>query len=142
MKKLTFWSSVATIAGFFIAIFTPAVSSQNQTSHGDQSPNINSTQGDVNITFGGTVPPPPAQKQYVLRQSQGGAITVLKTPNPSGFMDNKQHVCIVISGTPIEMLDGKASQAGFDDVWREIKITSGSCADKVGWVMVSNISFE
>lgn len=52
MKKLAFWSSIATIAGFFVAIFPHDVSSQNQTSHGNQSPNISNTQGDVNINYG------------------------------------------------------------------------------------------
>lgn len=142
VKKITLWGSLATIISLFVSIFWPQATSENQTTYGNQSPNISNVQGNVSLTISGQSASPPAGKQYVLRNSRGGAVAILNTPRSGAVTDVKQHACEpIISGTSIELLNDKSSGAGID-IWRKVKVIDGVCSGKIGWVMVSDISFE
>jgi len=144
MQKISFWGSIASIVGLAIA-FTPGQSeSGNQAdsvaaTQGYQSPAIGENNGNVNINYNN--PPSPQVKSYVLRNAKGGSVLVVSTPSIEASMDKSKHVCMVVAGTPIILLDETANMGGID-MWQKVQINGGGCASKVGWVAIENISYE
>lgn len=143
MKKFGIWGSIASIVGSAAVFLPPSASSQSQqsqaTTYSDKSPAIGANHGNVTIQYGNA--PESREKAYVLRNSTGSAILVVNEPNLDAAQDANARVCMVPSGTPVE-LTGKSERMVGIDMWRQIRITAGECANQTGWTTLSNLSFE
>jgi hypothetical protein len=144
MQKLSFWGSVASIIGLVLAFYPFHAQSGNEggnraTTYGNQSPAIGENKGDININYNNA--PIKPSKNYVLRNSKGGAVLIVSNPSTESATDQSKHVCLAVAGTPIVLLGETAKMYGID-MWQKIKITGGQCANKTGWAATENISYE
>lgn len=144
LEKFSLWGSLASIVGLALAFMPPTASSQNElkpqaTTSGSKSPAIGSNQGNVTINYGDDTTS--RVKAYVLRNAKGGASLVINKPSLDEAVNPSSHVCMAPAGTPI-MLTGESAKMGNIDMWRKVKITSGECANKSGWVAIENVSIE
>ncbi len=143
-EKIGLWGSIASIIGLVVVFFSPSVSSdtnnsQTITTSGNQSPAIGANNGEVIINYNN--PENNNKKSYVLRNTKAGATLVVSAPSLDAAGDPAKHICMAPAGTPID-LTGKTAKMGVIDMWREVKITSGSCVNKIGWAALENISYE
>lgn len=144
MEKIGFWGSIASIVGLALVFMPPSASSQGQqqpqtTTTGAKSPAIGSNQGNITINYGGESVG--REKAYVLRNSGGGATLVVSKPSLDVAQDSKAHICMAPAGTPVELTGESARMEGVD-MWRKVRIVGGECANKLGWVAISNLSLE
>ena len=144
VEKIGFWGSIASIVGLALVFMPTSASSQVEqkpqaATYGSKSPAIGSNQGSVTINYGGDSVA--RDKAYVLRNSSGGATLVVNKPSLDAAQDPKAHVCMAVAGTPVE-LTGESAKMGNIDMWRKVRIVSGECANKSGWVAISNVSVE
>jgi hypothetical protein len=143
MKKIALSGSIASIMGLclmFLPIFN--AKSSDQITHGEKSPAIGTVEGNVIIDYSNnSSTDTKAEKRYVLRNTNGGSVLVINNPDMSTAVDPKSHVCTVVAGTPIELLDETAKHAGIE-MWQKVRILAGPNKDKVGWIVNQNISYE
>lgn len=147
-EKISLYGSLASIIGL-VLFFVPSTSSSTEhptsttvSTTGSQSPAIGSNNGSLTINYGGqTNSSSKTEKKYVLKNPQYGATLIVNKPSLDASADPKNHVCIAAAGTPIVMLGEKAQLGGMDR-WRKIKVTSGECTNKIGWVDIGNIAQE
>jgi hypothetical protein len=144
LEKIGLWGSIASIVSLGLYFLPPLTSSQSEakaqaSTTGAQSPAIGANQGSVTINYG--APATPHEKAYVLRNGKSGATLVVSRPSLDAATEPKSHVCMAPAGTPIT-LTGETAKMGGIDMWRKVKITSGECANKVGWAAIENISIE
>lgn len=144
LEKFGFWGSMASIVSLALYFFPPLASSQPEqavqvTTSGAQSPAIGENKGNVTINYG--APSMPHEKTYVLRNKVNGATLLISRPSLDAATDPKNHVCMVPGGTPIT-LTGESAKMGGIDMWRKVKVVSGECANKSGWVAIENVSLE
>jgi hypothetical protein len=149
-KKLNFWGAVASIIGLPLAVVLywmaqpMTASSQSQprapvSTTGDQSPAIGSNTGTIIINYDA----PAKGKSAVLRHSSRGGVPMLfDLPSIDAISDPKHHLCSVLAGTSAMLTGRKADMGVLKDYWREVMITAGDCASKVGWAMSQNLNLE
>ncbi|MEK8088126.1 hypothetical protein WNB94_17175 [Aquabacterium sp. A3] len=143
-KKIGLWGSIASIVGLALVFFPPSASSQGEqksqaTTSGAKSPAIGTNQGNITINYGGDSTTP--EKRYVLRNPRTGATLVVDKPSLDAAQDPKHHVCTALAGTAVIPTGESEKMAGID-MWRKIRITSGECTNKSGWVAIENLSVE
>ena len=142
-KKLNFWGAMASIVGIPLAIvlyFAAQPGSVNGETH-----SVNSTNQSGGVTaYQVNVNAPVKEKGYVLRGARGGAAAIVDSPNLANLVgkDASKHVvCLVPAGTPIAPTGRKESIGGLD-MWQEVMVTAGDCANKVGWAARENLHWE
>jgi len=81
----------------------------------------------------------PKHETYKLHNVAVGA-TLVNTKPKLTSTDNKQ-VCLAPSGTIIELV-GEPIKGELVISWQQVKIESGTCEGKNGWVSVENIIKE
>jgi hypothetical protein len=142
MSRLAFWGSLASIVGLAITLYPVGkAQSGNQTTYGNQSPAIGSVDGNVTINYGGaSTSEQNKAKPYVLRNTGGGSVLVMKQPDLTSFNDAEKQICTVFAGTSITLLGEESKHQGLD--WQKVKINEGPCIGKIGWVVHRNISNE
>jgi len=130
-KKVTLFGSIATIIGTIFILFPSTVSSTNQTSKGNQSPNIQ-TLKDSSIIYNNqttTNYQNSAKKGFYLKN------TIL-LPEPSlKKVHIKYSLCNVENGSKIEILDETTNFT----TWIKVKIIDGTCQGKIGWTGKENL---
>lgn len=141
---LGLWGSIASIVSLALYFFPSLASSQPERTvqaitSGSQSPAIGENQGSVTINYG--APSTPHEKSYVLRNKVSGATQLISRPSLDAAADPKNYICIVPAGTHITLTGESAKMSGID-MWRKVKIASGECANKSGWVAIDNVSLE
>lgn len=145
VEKIGLWGSAASIISLMLYFYPPTASSQSGpnigvSTAGTQSPAIGTNQGNVTINYGSAVAP--HEKGYALRNPSAGASLVVARPTLDAATDSNLQVCIAPAGTPISLYDGETARMVGPYMWQKVKILSGQCASKVGWVSTGNISFE
>jgi hypothetical protein len=109
-----------------------------QDTYGWCSPAVGQAGGNVTINC------QQPEKGYVLRGARGGAAAIVDSPNLANLVgkDASKHVvCLVPAGTPIAPTGRKESIGGLD-MWQEVMVTAGDCANKVGWAARENLHWE
>lgn len=139
MNKIGLWGSFASIAGLIIALSSNQAISNNQTINGNQNNVIGENSGTININQGSNSNS--QGKYYILKNPKVGAVLVVSKPEIMAALDKDNHVCMANAGTEILLTGQKSSYAGID-MWQQVKITSGECVGKMGWVAIENISYE
>jgi hypothetical protein len=133
-------ASIVSLALYFLPLTTSS-QSQPRTSvstTGEQSPAIGSNEGNVTINYNAPV----KEKNSVLRNPKSGATPLLDSPHLAVVNDPKHHVCLVPAGTPATLTGRIAAMGKIKDGWQEVTVTTGDCANKVGWAMKENLPLE
>ena len=130
-QKISIAASIATIIGT-IAIFFPSdANSTKQTSSGNQSPNIQTTNGNSNITYGN-----PTINNYYMQEQRNGLFlenTMLFSKPSFNEVTAKKSLCTVESGSKVELLDEEKDPKMIGLTWIKVKIIDGTCSGIVGW---------
>jgi hypothetical protein len=141
-KKLNFWGAVASIVGLIGLPLALVLYWATPTGAGGDTVNVNSSRQSGGITaYQVNVNTPVKEKGYVLRNVKYGATLVIDSPDSAVVNDPKRHVCLVPVGTPITPT-GRTEKMGGLDMWQEVIVTAGDCANKVGWVARENLHWE
>lgn len=131
-QKISIVASVATIIGT-ITIFSPSdANSTNQTSSGNQSPNIQITNGNSNITYGN-----PTTNNYYMQKQQNGLFlenTMLFSKPSFNEVTAKKSLCTVEFGSKVELMGEEKDPKMTGLMWIKVKIINGTCSGIVGWV--------
>lgn len=146
-EKISLYGSLASIIGL-VLFFIPSTSSSTEptaqttvSTAGNQSPAIGSNNGSVTINYGGQSSSSKTGKNYILRNPKAGATAIINSPSLDVAINPANQVCIVPAGTQVILLGDKAKSGGID-MWRKVKVVSGECANKMGWVDIGNIVQE
>lgn len=130
-QKIGLIASIATIIST-IVIFFPNDASSNQTSNGEQSPNIQTKNGNSIVTYN----PKTTNNNYYIN-SKTNSLSLENSmlfPQPSVLKNRaKTSLCTVESGSKIVLLGEKKDPNIMGITWLQVKIISGTCAGVVGW---------
>ena len=140
MQKISFWGSIASILAlllYFVPFQAQSESINKVITTGNQSPAIGENKGIVNFNYSSKQEQ--AVKKYIISKSSG-AVTIISEVSVSAIMDKSKHICTVISGTPIRLLNETAELNGAK--FQKIQVTEGPCKGGIGWVHVSKLSYE
>ena len=125
-KIITTAASIATIVGTFMLFIPNQAVSDSQTSYGNQSPNIKSSNGNVAVSYGGST----KNNNYNIKSGIFLKATML-SPQPL-LSTSRNFICQVEDGSRVEML-GEQKDANIGVSWIKVKVIDGSCAGKEGW---------
>lgn len=128
IQKVGLLGSVLSIISAFAVFFPQASIGESQTSYGINSPNIKSG-GSVNINYNSSQR---GETYNYIKSSNGGGTILISTPSWSNF----EVVCNPEAGSKVEYLSEKAENAFM--VWVQVKVISGTCQGKVGWIGKDN----
>jgi hypothetical protein len=130
-KKVTLIGSIATIIGTIFIMFPSAASSTNQTSNGNQSPNIQ-TLKDSSIIYNNQT-----TTNYQNSTKTGFFLkNTILLPEPSiKKVHIKYSLCNVENGSKIEILNETTNLT----TWIKVKIIDGTCQGKIGWTGKENL---
>jgi hypothetical protein len=133
---------VASIIGIPLAL---ALYWATPTGAGGDTVNVISSQQSGGITaYEVNVNTPGKEKGYVLRNVKYGATAIVDSPNLANLVgqDASKHVvCLVPAGTPVRPT-GRTEKIGGLDMWQEVIVAVGDCANKVGWAARENLHWE
>ena len=139
-KKLNYWGAVASIVGIPLAV---ALYWATPSGAGGETVNVNSSRQSGGVTaYQVNVNTLAKEKGYVLRNVKYGATLVVDSPDAEVVNDPKRHVCLAPAGTPVMPTERKADMGGIKDFWQQVTITTGDCANKVGWAARENLHWE
>lgn len=130
-QKISIVASIATIIGTISIFFPNNASSTNQTSSGNQSPNVQTTNGNSNITYGN-----PTTNNYYMQEQRNGLFlenTMLFSKPSFDEVMAKKSLCTVESGSKVELIGEKKDPKMIGLTWIKIKIIDGTCHGIVGW---------
>ena len=131
-KKITLISSIATIIGTIFILVPNTASSTNQTSYGQQSPNIQSLK-DSNIIYNNQ-----ETNNYYKKSDKIGLYlkNTILLPEPSmQKMNIKYSLCSVEDGSNIKLLDEITNFT----TWIKVEVVDGTCKGKIGWTGKENL---
>ncbi len=128
IKKISFWGSIGSIISAIALFYSSASVSERQTSYGEKSPNIHSN-GDVNINYNSSQ----ERSSYnYIEHPDGGGTLLIATPS----LTNPKVICHPESGSKVEFLREKKENSFM--VWVQVKVLSGTCQGKTGWIGKDN----
>lgn len=137
LEKFSFWGSLSSIIGLAVAFTsTPAISIEKQVVSGNSNTVVGENHGSININYGNSK----SQKGYVVRNRSTGVTLMVSEPTIDAALDPSKHVCNIVAGTDIS-LTGKNSSDSLP-IFKEVKVLSGECSGRYGWVSTENISYE
>lgn len=125
VPKIGLWGSICSIISLTALIFPQASVSDNQTSYGANSLNINSS-GDVRINYNSSQES--SAPYNFLQHPDGGENILIASPS----LTNPKIVCNPESGTKVRFLQEKRESPLM--VWIKVEVVSGTCKGKIGWV--------
>lgn len=128
IKKVGLWGSICSIISAVALLIPQASVSENQTSFGANSPNIKSN-GDVNINYNSSQGRAPYN--YIEHPNGGGTI-LIEMPS----LTNPKVLCHPEAGSKVQFLAEHAESAFM--IWVQVKVLTGTCQGKVGWIGKDN----
>jgi len=128
VKKIGLWGSICSIVSAVALLFPQASISENQTSYGTNSPNIRSN-GDVNIHYNSS---PRGESYNYIQHPNGGGTILLTTPT----LINPDVLCHPEAGSKVQFIKEKAENNYM--MWVKVKILTGTCQGKIGWIGKDN----
>jgi hypothetical protein len=136
MKKITFWSSIATIVGV-IYTFTTSANNTTQNIHGDNNTVIGETHAPLTINYNSGEKSNNSSSQHALKN----ATTIYSEPGIEFVMDESKYVCEdVVSGTKVKVTGNTIKKDHM--LYREIEVLSGDCIGKTGWVSNEVVEYK
>lgn len=130
-QKISIAASIATIVGTIAIFFPNDANSTNQTSSGNQSPNIQTTNGNSNITYGN-----PTTNNYYMQEQRNGLFlenTMLFSKPSFDELLAKKSLCTVESGSKVELMGEEKDPKMVGLTWIKVKIIDGTCNGVIGW---------
>ncbi len=136
MNKLVAWGTIIGIVGVIHSITTSA-DNTTQNIHGNKNTVIGETHAPLTINYGSDKNTNNSSDQYVLKT----ATIIFAEPSLKILMDKSKYVCEdVISGTRIELMGDVAKDSGI--TYRKIRVLTGDCEGKTGWVSSEVIGYQ
>lgn len=130
-QKISIVASIATIIGTIAIFFPNDASSTNLTSSGKQSPNIQTTNGNSNITYGN-----PTTNNYYMQKQQNALFlenTMLFSKPSINEVTARKSLCTVESGSKVELMGEEKDSKMIGLTWIKVKIIDGTCSGIIGW---------
>ena len=124
INKITLWSSMCAFVSVVVLFFPQTSMSEGQTSYGSNSPNIQSS-GDVNINYNSQE----SESTYSYIQHPNGGSTILISA-PS--LNNAKVLCHPESGSKVKFIQEYIENIAM--VWLKVRVISGTCQGKIGWI--------
>ena len=137
-SKIGLWGSVASIVALVYS-FPSTADQTTQNISGSHNTVVGENHGDININYG-SPEKSASQNQLILNNSTAGSVLIRSETDMSTLTDNATHVCLAISGTPIQ-LTGKETSQGFMK-YKEVKILAGECKGKIGWATHEVLAYK
>ncbi|MNR25255.1 hypothetical protein D3C85_1423940 [compost metagenome] len=137
-SKIGLWGSVASIVALVYSLSSTA-DQTTQNVNGSHNTVVGENHGGININYGSSVNGN-NPNQLILKNSAAGSVLIRSETDMSTLTDKTTHICLAISGTPIQLTGREKTQGVME--YKEVKVLAGQCEGKIGWAAHEVIAYK